>query len=102
MSVEGLFLEASGEPGSNDPAWEEILPVQPCGPSQRHIFQLGTPTDKAYSHVKLNMIPDGGKCLRKQSFNSLVYRDTMNRLQTEQVSHASGYLVKLCQSSQLI
>lgn len=34
-----------------------------CGPSQRHIWQLDSPTTKAYSHVRLKMFPDGGKLL---------------------------------------
>jgi len=37
--------------------------MQECGPSQRHIWKLGSPTAKAYSHVRLKMFPDGGKLL---------------------------------------
>jgi len=48
-----------GHPDVNT-VWEEILPLQECGPSQRHIWQLLVPTEKAYSHVRLNMFPDGG------------------------------------------
>ncbi|PUU82299.1 galactose-binding domain-like protein [Tuber borchii] len=58
VTVEGTFLEG-GHPDANT-AWEEILPMQACGPSQRHIWQLDSPTAKAYSHVRLKMFPDGG------------------------------------------
>jgi allantoicase len=37
-----------------------ILPRIPCGPSQRHLFQLPHLTEKPYTHVKLSMFPDGG------------------------------------------
>jgi allantoicase len=37
----------------------EILPRVNLGPSSRHLFTIPQ-TDRAYSHVKLNMYPDGG------------------------------------------
>ncbi|KAK4497880.1 hypothetical protein PRZ48_010535 [Zasmidium cellare] len=40
--------------------WETILPKQECGPSQRHGWLLPKITDKAYTHVRLQMFPDGG------------------------------------------
>ncbi|KAG0640008.1 galactose-binding domain-like protein [Tuber brumale] len=58
VTVEGTFLDGSHPDAST--VWEEILPMQECGPSQRHIWKLSTPTTKAYSHVRLNMFPDGG------------------------------------------
>jgi len=58
VSVEGCFLEG-GAP-SADTKWEEILPKQECGPSQRHAWRFEKPTERAYSHVRLNMFPDGG------------------------------------------
>jgi allantoicase len=58
ISVEGVFLEGS-RPDENT-VWETILPKQECGPSQRHIWRLPAPTENAYSHVRLNMYPDGG------------------------------------------
>jgi allantoicase len=39
--------------------WEVLLPKQPCGPSQRHIWVLPNPS-KEISYVKLEQIPDGG------------------------------------------
>lgn len=40
--------------------WENILPKQECGPSQRHAWLLPNETEKAYTHVRLQMFPDGG------------------------------------------
>ncbi|CAO1634174.1 unnamed protein product [Parajaminaea phylloscopi] len=43
---------------AEDPRWMPLLPRQACGPSQRHLFSI-EPTSTV-THVKLNMIPDGG------------------------------------------
>lgn len=40
--------------------WETILSRKECGPSQRHAWLLDAPTEKAYTHVRLQMFPDGG------------------------------------------
>lgn len=63
VSVEGVFssddakvVEWGGERGE----WETILGIQECGSSQRHGWKLVAPTTKAYTHVRLNMYPDGG------------------------------------------
>lgn len=40
--------------------WETILSKQECGPSQRHAWKLQKETEKAYTHVRLQMFPDGG------------------------------------------
>lgn len=69
ISVEGCFRANAG--GTDDDAevvswgggrggWETILGVQPCGPKQRHGWKLAAETTKAYTHVRLNMYPDGG------------------------------------------
>ncbi|KAH0614759.1 uncharacterized protein H6S33_000395 [Morchella sextelata] len=58
VSVEGTFIDG-GHPDTNT-TWDEILPKQETGPSQRHLWKLDEPTKKAYSHVRLNMYPDGG------------------------------------------
>lgn len=65
IAVQGFFA------GSNDDAdelvkdpefggWETILSKQECGPSQRHGWLLAKETEKAYTHVRLQMFPDGG------------------------------------------
>ncbi|KAK0634805.1 hypothetical protein B0T17DRAFT_586507 [Bombardia bombarda] len=64
ISVEGCFsqdddevLGWKGERGS----WEPILGIQECGPSQRFGWKLANPSSqKQYTHVRLNMYPDGG------------------------------------------
>lgn len=40
--------------------WEPILGLQECGPSHRFAWRLDAPTAKRYTHVRLNMYPDGG------------------------------------------
>ncbi|TVY57236.1 Allantoicase [Lachnellula cervina] len=63
ISVEGVFssndeevVSWKGEKGN----WETILDVQECGPSQRFGWKFEEPKRKAYTHVRLNMYPDGG------------------------------------------
>jgi allantoicase len=63
ISVEGVFnandeevVGWKGEQGN----WEPILGIEECGPSQRFGWKLAAPTKKAYTHVRLNMYPDGG------------------------------------------
>jgi allantoicase len=63
ISIEGVFssndeevVSWKGERGQ----WEPILGIQECGPSQRFGWKLAQPTKKAYTHVRLNMYPDGG------------------------------------------
>ncbi|KAK6527798.1 Allantoicase [Orbilia ellipsospora] len=61
ITVQALFNPPSSPPPTQtDSRWSTILPLQECGPSQRHVYLLDSPTTEAYSHVKLNMIPDGG------------------------------------------
>ncbi|KAE9369600.1 putative Allantoicase [Stipitochalara longipes BDJ] len=63
ISVEGCFssndmevISWKGEKGK----WEVILAIQKCRPSQRHAWKLESPATKAFTHVRLNMYPDGG------------------------------------------
>ena len=64
IAVEGAFIKDEGEEGGVKKAgytgWETILSKQACGPSQRHGWLLNKITDKAYTHVRLLMYPDGG------------------------------------------
>ncbi|KAL1960906.1 hypothetical protein VTO42DRAFT_5890 [Malbranchea cinnamomea] len=39
--------------------WSTILPLQPCGPSQRQAWKLAAPAGPI-THVRLRMYPDGG------------------------------------------
>lgn len=63
ISVEGVFSssdeEVVGWKGKRG-QWEPILGIQECGPSQRFGWKLAVPPQKAYTHVRLNMYPDGG------------------------------------------
>ncbi|CAE6430968.1 unnamed protein product [Rhizoctonia solani] len=58
-SVQALFAEAREKPQADDARWEELLPKVDLGPSSRHLFRIPQ-TKEAYTHVKLNMYPDGG------------------------------------------
>lgn len=63
ISVEGCFSQDDDEVVSWAGArgkWETILGIQECGPSQRFGWKLNEPTKKQYTHVRLNMYPDGG------------------------------------------
>ncbi|KAF1916142.1 galactose-binding domain-like protein [Ampelomyces quisqualis] len=66
IAVEGAFIpsfNSEEEDQVKKPSyagWETILAKQECGPSQRHAWLLDTMTEKAYTHVRLLMYPDGG------------------------------------------
>jgi allantoicase len=63
ISIEGVFSSNDEEVVSwkgERRQWEPILGIQECGPSQRFGWKLAQPTKKAYTHVRLNMYPDGG------------------------------------------
>ncbi|SPO03909.1 probable Allantoicase [Cephalotrichum gorgonifer] len=63
ISVEGCFSQDDDEVVSwkgGRGKWETILGLQECGPSQRFGWKLDVPTTERYTHVRLNMYPDGG------------------------------------------
>lgn len=64
IAVEGCFVtsDADEEEVTKEgfKGWETILEKQECGPSARHGWMLPQITDKAYTHVRLLMYPDGG------------------------------------------
>lgn len=63
ISVEGCFSQDDAEVVSwagNKGGWEPILGIQQCGPTQRHSWKIDHRKDKQYTHVRLNMYPDGG------------------------------------------
>jgi allantoicase len=63
ISVEGCFSSTDEEViawGGSRGGWETILGIKECGPSQRFGWKLANVTKKAYTHVRLNMYPDGG------------------------------------------
>ena len=63
IAVQGCFLsdDREEEVKSKDfGEWETILSKRECGPSQRFGWLLPQMTEKAYTHVRLQMFPDGG------------------------------------------
>ncbi|ROW17066.1 hypothetical protein VPNG_01074 [Cytospora leucostoma] len=79
ISVEGCFRPDSDDGadqevlswGGTRGGWETILGIQECGPSQRFAWRLddrparpsvssSSSSGKRYTHVRLNMYPDGG------------------------------------------
>ncbi|KAL7798153.1 hypothetical protein V8C37DRAFT_407815 [Trichoderma ceciliae] len=63
ISVEGCFGDNDDEVISwkgGRGRWETILDIRECGPTQRQGWKLDRPTGKQYTHVRLNMYPDGG------------------------------------------
>ncbi|KAL8403018.1 hypothetical protein RB594_008324 [Gaeumannomyces avenae] len=66
ISVEACFRPESGADAEvaswagTRGGWETVLGLQECGPSSRFGWRLESPTGKKYTHVRLNMYPDGG------------------------------------------
>lgn len=67
ISVEGYFSENDDKADAEvlswagtKGRWEPILGIRECGPSHRFAWRLDTPTTARYTHVRLNMYPDGG------------------------------------------
>ena len=63
ISVEGCFSQDDAEVLSwkgTRGKWEPILGIHECGPKERFAWKLDEPTNKQYTHVRLNMYPDGG------------------------------------------
>ncbi|KAF1816144.1 hypothetical protein P152DRAFT_463806 [Eremomyces bilateralis CBS 781.70] len=61
IAVEGCFAEDDAVvTGEGFEGWETILGKQECGPNRRQAWVLEKATEKAYTHVRLQMYPDGG------------------------------------------
>lgn len=63
IAVEGCFAideEEDEVKSAGFKGWETILEKQECEPSRRHGWLLPKLTEKAYTHVRLQMFPDGG------------------------------------------
>ncbi|KAK3116195.1 Allantoicase [Teratosphaeriaceae sp. CCFEE 6253] len=63
VGVQGCFVSDDREEEVKSAGfgeWETILDKQACGPSQRHAWLLPKVTSTAYTHVRLQMFPDGG------------------------------------------
>ncbi|KAF1963422.1 Allantoicase [Byssothecium circinans] len=65
IGVEGFFAATEAEEKALLDAgfggWETVLGTRECGPSRRHAWAVEEGvTEKAYTHVRLLMYPDGG------------------------------------------
>ncbi|QPG77067.1 hypothetical protein FOA43_004465 [Brettanomyces nanus] len=60
ISVEATTLDDDSNYGDSTVCWDSVIPKMACGPSQKQFFARPDPTDKAYTHVRLRMYPDGG------------------------------------------
>ncbi|GAA6012194.1 hypothetical protein JCM10207_002755 [Rhodosporidiobolus poonsookiae] len=59
-SAELYGISSSEEcPAHDDPAWTRILDNTKLGPHRQHFYQLSHP-GKAWTHVRLDIFPDGG------------------------------------------
>ncbi|KAK4052373.1 Allantoicase [Microbotryomycetes sp. JL201] len=57
--VWGAYVPDGQAISESSELWEQLLPVTPLGPAQRHLFKFGQES-KPITHVKLTMHPDGG------------------------------------------
>ncbi|GME83928.1 unnamed protein product [Ambrosiozyma monospora] len=61
ISVEAANLtDDSSYADDGNTQWDTIIPEVECGPSQKHFFVRDQITSKKYTHVRLQMYPDGG------------------------------------------
>ncbi|KAJ2727007.1 Allantoicase [Coemansia sp. Benny D115] len=58
LAHEGAAVDAEG--AVEDAEWAELLPAVEIAADARHLLALWTPTDVAYSHVRVRLHPDGG------------------------------------------
>ena len=56
-SVDGCYSESDNP---SEMKWESILPKVKLGPDQEHIFEQKFSENKSYTHLRLNIFPDGG------------------------------------------
>ena len=65
--LDGCFIpeeerKKSGVEKGDFKEWNELLPAQKCGPSQRQAWRISGPgvSGKEFTHLRLKMYPDGG------------------------------------------
>jgi allantoicase len=56
-SLEGCL--AGGEP-TLESSWQSLIAKKPLVGNQHHLWTIGGPAKNVYSHLRLNIIPDGG------------------------------------------
>ena len=57
--LELTTIQVVPDPGSS--SWQLVLPRVKLGPNKKHFFQLDTPKEHAFSHVKITILP--GTCM---------------------------------------
>ncbi len=63
VRIEAVSYEGPNEPAYNDPSWETIVTDQKTQAHREHFYGddlIKTQQNKAYTHVKMTIIPDGG------------------------------------------
>jgi allantoicase len=61
VRVWAVDAEGEGDVAADSGKWVEVLPPQETGPDVEHVYeQLCNVEGRAYTHVKLDIIPDGG------------------------------------------
>jgi allantoicase len=58
ISVEAAFILDDSD--LTCAQWDLIIPKRECNPASRHFYLRDSLTEKQYTHVRLNMYPDGG------------------------------------------
>jgi len=109
--LDGCMLTVEQEKGSGVEkegfdGWQEILPPQACGPSQRQAWKFSDTktTGKEFTHLRLKMYPDGG-IARLRVYGSAVAPPlpeaaTMGQLPLEELSSALNGGVAIACSDQ--
>lgn len=59
-SIEGCFSNDDDEVIKNKTTWQQLLPVQKLSADKEHEFIKEITPGTAFSHVRLNIFPDGG------------------------------------------
>ncbi|SCV99352.1 LAFE_0A01288g1_1 [Lachancea fermentati] len=60
IAVQALYDEDADDVSEDDARWTDVIGRTACGPSQRQFMLRDAMTDAKYTHVKLQMFPDGG------------------------------------------
>ncbi|TDL25906.1 allantoicase [Rickenella mellea] len=58
-SVQAIYAPETHAPSFDDFSWTELLPKVGLDPNSPHLYQISG-SNEAYTHVKLNIFPDGG------------------------------------------
>ncbi len=100
--IEGCHIPAGEDAGADDVAWREILPRTKLQAHTRHHFEDGLKAHGPFTHVRLNIYPDGGVS-RLRLFGALtpagLIAARVARLNTSTGAEAMAALLACCGSS---